>query len=86
VSYSTYTCSTAGAASLDNLNISNDITGSQAVIFITCTTSAMTINVVSGTNVKTGYTSPISMSVGDTAVMTICSDGTNRYVNCVKYT
>lgn len=84
MSYKTFDLTTS--VNMSNLVVNNDILGSQGIVFI-YTESGMDINDVSNvtSNILTGYSS-IALSSGERAVMTICSDGTRKYVNCVKYT
>ena len=76
---------------LFTLNITNDVAGAQAIVFITVD-NAVTGNLVIrgstndlGTNVYCGYSADITLDQSEYAVMTIVSDGSKRYVNVVKY-
>jgi hypothetical protein len=84
-SYKTFTCSTS--ADITTLNISNDIMGSQGIIYVNAG-AAITLNGITstlgGTNIFTSY-DDISVGAGSNAVITFTSDGTTRYVNAGKY-
>lgn len=84
-SYKTFRLNTN--QNVSNLVVDNDILGAQAIVFIN-TLAGMTINDVSNvtSNIFTGYSAPVILASADKAVMTICSDGTNKFVNCVRYT
>ena len=85
ISYKTFTCT--ASEDITTLNISNDIMGSQGMIFITAG-SDITVNgitsTLSGTNVSVSH-DDISVTNGNSAIIFFASDGTNRYVNAGKY-
>jgi len=76
---------------IETINISNAIMGSQAVVFLNINgavningLNGSGVNVMSGTGIKTGYDTT-TLASGDYIVMTICSDGTNHYINLNKF-
>ena len=87
-SYNVFTCTTT--TNIQTLDVSNDIVGSQAIIYITSTSgSAISIygndtTKLGGTNVKSSFAT-ITLNTNDYAIMAITSDGTRRFVNCATY-
>ena len=84
-SYTSFTCNTAN--NIEGFNISNDITGSQAVVFLTAadtiTLNGYTSN-ISGSNVNMSY-DDILLTSGEKAMIGVLSDGTHRYINAAKF-
>ncbi len=84
-SYKTFTCSTSN--SIETVTISNDILGSQGMVFLTATGDINifgTSSNLGGTNVNVSY-DDISVSSGEKALIGFMSDGTQRYINAAKY-
>jgi hypothetical protein len=85
LSYKTFSCSTSN--SIETLTTSNDILGSQGMIFLTATAD-ITVNGytsnLGGTNVIVSY-DDFTMTSGDKAMIGLLSDGTNRYVSAAKF-
>ena len=84
-SYNTFICYTAN--SIETISISNDILGSQGMIFLTATGDINILGTTSnlgGTNVNVSY-DDISVSNGERALIGFMSDGTQRYINAAKY-
>ena len=90
--YNVYSCS--ANSNIQTLNISDDIAGSQAVIFVTATDIlniygsniyGSNIDKMEGTpSIKAAH-KPLILSTDDTAIITVLSSGTMRFVNCIKY-
>ena len=84
-SYKTFTCSTSN--SIETITISNDILGSQGMVFLTATGDINIFGTTSnlgGTNVNVSY-DDISVSSGEKALIGFMSDGTQRFINASKY-
>ena len=85
LSYRVVKCTTS--YNITALTITNDIAGAQMIVYITGTLggSGLTISASNlGTNIKTSY-SDVTLANGESAVMTITSDGTTKYVMCSKF-
>ena len=69
------------------LTTANPRQGGQYVIYITGSgASAYTIsNTLSGGTIKTNYTSPITIPISGSAIMTITYAGTTYYIACAVY-
>ena len=84
-SYKTFTCSTS--SSIETVTISNDILGSQGMVFLTATGDINIFGTTSnlgGTNVNVSY-DDISVSNGERALIGFMSDGSQRFINAAKY-
>jgi len=85
-SYRVFDVSISTAQTLDTISVTQPIDGSQAVVFLNCDASGTLTITASMTGAKTGYTTDVTLGNNDTAILTMVSDGTNHFVNCVKYT
>jgi len=85
--YNVYSCSTN--SNIQALNISNDIAGSQAVIFVTATGTlniyGSNIDIMGGSPSFKIANTPFVLNNGSNAIINVLSSGTMRFVNCVKY-
>ena len=85
ISYNVYTCSTS--SNIQSVNVSNDIMGSQAIVYISATSNISIYGndkPLGGTNIKSSYTT-ISVGSNSKALLMVASDGITRYVNCAKF-
>ena len=85
--YNVYSCS--ANSNIQTLNISYDIEGSQAVIFVTATDTlniyGSNIDIMEGTQTFKIANPPFNMVNGNNAIITVLSSGIMRFVNCIKY-
>jgi len=85
LTYTVYTCSTN--SNIQTVNVSNDIMGSQSVVYISATSNISIYGYdrpLGGTNIKSSYTT-LSVGSNSKAILTVTSDGITRYVNCATY-
>jgi len=85
-SYRVFDVPISTAQTLDTISVTQPIDGSQAVVFLNCGAAGTLTVAASMTGAKTGYTIDVTLGNNETAILTMVSDGTNHFVNCVKYT
>ncbi len=85
LSYKTFTCDASN--DITGINITNDITGTQGIVFINATTD-LTVNGktsgLNGSGINVSF-DDMEVSSGEKALLVFTSDGTDRYFNTVKY-
>ena len=85
LSYKTFTCDASN--DITGINITNDITGTQGIVFINATAD-LTVNGktsgLNGSGINVSF-DDMGVSSGEKALLVFTSDGTNRYFNAVKY-
>lgn len=87
LSYRTFSCHTGSASNLANINITNDIFGSQGVVYLTAGDDIRIhgANIaLGGNNVNVSYDDLI-LTQGQRAIIGFTSDGSQRYINAIKY-
>ncbi len=85
LSYKTFTCDTS--SDITTINVTNDITGTQGIVFLNATGDIRVNGSTSGLNgsgINISF-DDMEVSSGEKALLVFTSDGTDRYFNAVKY-
>ena len=83
-SYRTFAVNTAGQ-NITDLSITNAITGSQGVVFITATTSSCTISKPFATSTYKSGNASLTLPTGNVAALSFVYNGTNFFCNTAEY-